>query len=69
MYAKKEKGRLITIFSLYLCFCILVSYLVPFSFNTFFYDLPPFFATLDLVFLLADASPFLLDFFLVAIIS
>jgi hypothetical protein len=31
--------------------------------------LPPFLATLDLVFLLAEASPFLLDFFLVAIIS
>jgi hypothetical protein len=31
--------------------------------------LPPFFATLVFVFLLADASPFLLDFFLVAIIS
>jgi hypothetical protein len=30
--------------------------------------LPPFLATLVLVFLLADASPFLLDFFLVAII-
>jgi hypothetical protein len=34
-----------------------------------FYDLPPFFATLVFVFLLADASPFLLDFFLVAIDS
>jgi hypothetical protein len=34
----------------------------------FSYDLPPFLATLVLVFLLADASPFLLDFFLVAII-
>jgi hypothetical protein len=31
--------------------------------------LPPFFATLVFVFLLADASPFLLDFFLVAITS
>jgi hypothetical protein len=31
--------------------------------------LPPFFATFVFVFLLADASPFLLDFFLVAIIS
>jgi hypothetical protein len=30
--------------------------------------LPPFFATFVFVFLLADASPFLLDFFLVAII-
>jgi hypothetical protein len=38
-------------------------------FFPFSYDLPPFFATLDFVFLLADASPFLLDFFLVAIIS
>jgi hypothetical protein len=38
-------------------------------FFLFSYDLPPFFATLDFVFLLADASPFLLDFFLVAIIS
>ena len=35
----------------------------------FSYDLPPFLATLVLVFLLAEASPFLLDFFLVAIIS
>jgi hypothetical protein len=33
------------------------------------YDLPPFFATLVFVFLLADANPFLLDFFLVAIDS
>jgi hypothetical protein len=33
----------------------------------FSYDLPPFLATLVLVFLLAEASPFLLDFFLVAI--
>jgi zinc transporter ZupT len=38
-------------------------------FFLFSYDLPPFFATLVFVFLLADASPFLLDFFLVAIIS
>jgi hypothetical protein len=35
----------------------------------FFYDLPPFLATLSLVFLLADASPFLLAFFLATIIS
>jgi hypothetical protein len=35
----------------------------------FSYDLPPFLATLVLVFLLAEASPFLLDFFLIAIIS
>ena len=34
-----------------------------------FYDLPTFFATFVFVFLLVDASPFLLDFFLVAIIS
>jgi hypothetical protein len=37
--------------------------------SLFAYDLPPFFATFVFVFLLADASPFLLDFFLVAIIS
>jgi hypothetical protein len=50
--------------------------LLPFSSRHLFlslsllvYDLPPFFATLVFVFLLADASPFLLDFFLVAIIS
>jgi hypothetical protein len=50
-------------------FCVLVSFLfVPFSFPIA-YDLPPFFATFVFVFLLADASPFLLDFFLVAIIS
>jgi hypothetical protein len=35
----------------------------------FYYDLPPFLATLSLVFLLADASPFLLAFFLATIIS
>lgn len=39
-----------------------------YSSSLFSYDLPPFLATLVLVFLLADASPFLLDFFLVAII-
>jgi hypothetical protein len=39
-----------------------------FLFPFLFYDLPPFLATLVFVFLLADASPFLLDF-LVAIIS
>jgi hypothetical protein len=39
------------------------------SLSLFVYDLPPFFATFVFVFLLADASPFLLDFFLVAIIS
>jgi hypothetical protein len=39
------------------------------SLSLFAYDLPPFFATFVFVFLLADASPFLLDFFLVAIIS
>jgi hypothetical protein len=39
------------------------------SLSSFVYDLPPFFATFVFVFLLADASPFLLDFFLVAIIS
>jgi hypothetical protein len=43
----------------------LLFYICPSS--LFFYDLPPFLATLVLVFLLADASPFLLDFFLVAI--
>jgi hypothetical protein len=61
---KKERRRLIA------------SPLLPFSSRHLFlslsllvYDLPPFFATLVFVFLLADASPFLLDFFLVAIIS
>ena len=39
-----------------------------YSSSVFSYDLPPFLATLVFVFLLADASPFLLDFFLVAII-
>ena len=38
-----------------------------YSSSVFSYDLPPFLATLVFVFLLADASPFLLDFFLVAI--
>jgi len=38
------------------------------SLSLFVYDLPPFFATFVFVFLLAD-GPFLLDFFLVAIIS
>jgi hypothetical protein len=38
-----------------------------YSSSLFSYDLPPFLATLVFVFLLADASPFLLDFFLVAI--
>jgi hypothetical protein len=42
---------------------------VGLSLSLFVYDLPPFFATFVFVFLLADASPFLLDFFLVAIIS
>jgi hypothetical protein len=46
----------------------LPSAFVP-SLSLFVYDLPPFFATFVFVFLLADASPFLLDFFLVAIIS
>jgi hypothetical protein len=53
---KKERRRLIA------------SPLLPFSFPIV-YDLPPFFATIVFDFLLADASPFLLDFFLVAIIS
>ena len=39
-----------------------------YSSSVFSYDLPPFLATLVFVFLLADASPYLLDFFLVAII-
>jgi hypothetical protein len=51
-----------------------MQYFVPYVFvglslSLFVYDLPPFFATFVFVFLLADASPFLLDFFLVAIIS
>jgi hypothetical protein len=45
------------------------SFYVAVVLSSFSYDLPPFFATLVFVFLLADASPFLLDFFLVAIIS
>ena len=64
---KKERRRLVT--NPLLAFCVLVSFLfVPFS-SLFAYDLPPFFATFVFVFLLADASPFLLDFFLVANIS
>jgi hypothetical protein len=39
------------------------------SFLSLFYNLLPFLATLVFVFLLVEASPFLLDFFLVAIIS
>jgi hypothetical protein len=54
---KKERRRLIA------------SPLLFLSLSLFVYDLPPFFATFVFVFLLADASPFLLDFFLVAIIS
>jgi hypothetical protein len=55
---------------------LIASPLLPFSprhlflsLSLFVYDLPPFFATFVFVFLLADSSPFLLDFFLVAIIS
>ena len=58
---RKKEGQVNWI-SVFLCCSCLVFFL-------FSYDLPPFFATLVFVFLLADASPFLLDFFLVAIIS
>jgi hypothetical protein len=66
---KKERRRLITnpllpFFLLRFSQLFLILFLSLFS-----YDLPPFFATLDFVDLLEDASPFLLDFFLVAIIS
>jgi hypothetical protein len=59
---ERKKDKLIGFpFSFLYCSCLV--------FFLFSYDLPPFFATLVFVFLLADASPFLLDFFLVAIIS
>jgi hypothetical protein len=64
----KGKGRLITdlqSLSLLLHF----SQLIFLFLSILFYDLPTFFATFVFVFLLVDASPFLLDFFLVAIIS
>jgi hypothetical protein len=48
------------------CLSIFYCYLLE---DLCFYDLPPFLATLSLVFLLADASPFLLAFFLATIIS
>ncbi len=66
---KKGEGRVVTDLqplSLLLRFSQLS--FCSFSFNTF-YDLPTFFVTFVFAFLLADASPFLLDFFLVAIIS
>jgi hypothetical protein len=59
---ERKKDKLIGFPLFFLCCSCLVFFL-------FSYDLPPFLATLDFVFLLADASPFLLDFFLVAIIS
>jgi membrane-associated HD superfamily phosphohydrolase len=65
---KKGKKKVIATHLLSLSFCGLVIPVVPYSFP-FSYDLLPFFVTFDFVFLLADASPFLLDFFLVAIIS
>ena len=59
---ERKKDKLIGFPFFFLCCSCLVFFL-------FSYDLPPFFATFVFVFLLADASPFLLDFFLVAIIS
>jgi hypothetical protein len=69
---ERRKKILVSNLSLYSYFRLPVSILPPSFFlpSLFFsYDLPPFLATLVLVFLLAEASPFLLDFFLVAIMS
>jgi hypothetical protein len=68
---KKEERRSIIGLLLVFYIRVLVGYfvLVPSFFSLFSYDLPPFLATLVFVLLLADANPFLLDFFLVAIIS
>jgi hypothetical protein len=67
---EKEKGKLATDLLLLSLLLLLFCRLLACSFFlSLFCDLPPFLATIDLVFLLADASPFLLDFFLVAFIS
>src|SRR5215211_8820078 len=49
--------------------CLTILYYCFYSIVLVFDDLPPFLATLSFVFLSADASPFLLAFFLAAIIS
>jgi hypothetical protein len=69
MEVHKKGKKKVNYNPLFLFFLRLVSYLFDLFFFPSSYDLPPFFATFVFVFLLADASPFLLDFFLVAIIS
>jgi hypothetical protein len=68
---KKGEGRVVTdLQPLSLLLLLRFSQLsCSFFFQYFFYDLLTFFVTFVFAFLPADASPFLLDFFLVAIIS